>query len=165
MRILRSLGALWLASGALVAAKSEPDVSIKKFDSQPSNLFLFDDSEIALTLDLEAGKVFRSKDAGGNWDGVNDITKGEATSIHPHPNDNQVAVVLGRGLTHWITYDQGKSWSDFTTKGLASHREPPLVFHWSDSKRILFNVREEDELFNSIGEVSQAHYVFAQTSC
>jgi photosystem II stability/assembly factor-like uncharacterized protein len=165
MRIPRCLGALWLASGALVAAKSEPDVTLTKFDSRPSNLFLFEDSETALTLDREAGRVYLSKDAGGKWDGVDDITRGEATSIQPHPNDNQVAVVLGRGLTHWITYDQGKSWSKFTTKGLASRREPPLVFHSSDSKRILFNVREEDELFNSIGEVSQEHHVLAQTSC
>jgi hypothetical protein len=153
MRILRSIGALLLAS-ALVVAKDAPDISISKFEGRPKDLFFFDDTEVVLAIDEDRSLVYRSTDAGADWDRIGDIKEGLARSIHQHPRDNAVAVVLGRGSRHWITYDQGKSWKGFDTPGPASHREPGIVFHWSDSKRILFNLREEFEEINGIGSVS-----------
>ncbi|KAF2674767.1 vacuolar protein sorting/targeting protein 10 [Microthyrium microscopicum] len=141
MRLLQSLGALCiLAAGSLVAAKDGPDVSHAsyEFKNHPETLMFFEDSETALTIDLGVDTVFRTTNAGQDWTAVDGPDKGKALIIALHPRDNQVAVIVGAGLTHWITEDQGKSWRTFTTPEGPSINDP-IVFHWDDPKRMLFN--------------------------
>jgi photosystem II stability/assembly factor-like uncharacterized protein len=154
MRLLRALSALWLASGALVAAKDDvgPVISQTSFDNDIRNLFIFDDSAVALGVDQDAGVVYRSTDSGAKWSSVGNIDN--ALRIYQHPRDNQVAVLIGKTRKHWITYDQGNSWRSFTIPDSLSYMLEDVSFHWSDSKRILFHTVEDFETAPSIGAVS-----------
>lgn len=143
---MRFLGVLIALSLALLSkAADSPGVSIKKFPAPPVNLFYFDDSETVIVLDPKNDIVYRTTDAGEEWDKVDDIPKGNVFQILPHPFDNKVAIAVGKHKKHWITYDQGEKWTKFET------REHPSVagggeafsFHGTDNKRILFHSQEE----------------------
>jgi photosystem II stability/assembly factor-like uncharacterized protein len=153
MRLLGILVVLSAVLGTSLAAdKVGPEISEKKFPAPPINLFYFDDSETVLVLDPETGEVFRSPDAGEEWDKVDDIPKGNVVAIHPHPYDNQVAVALGIHRKHFITYDQGKKWRQFDSKEHPS--DEGLGFHATDSKRILFHTQEDCLIFGMcVGKV------------
>ncbi|KAK5130912.1 hypothetical protein LTR08_001576 [Meristemomyces frigidus] len=134
----RILGILAALLGAAYAAKSLPKVEETAFGSIPANLFYFDDTDIVLVTDLSAKTTYRSEDAGVTWSPVKGPEKGDTLEVLRHPYDNRVAVVLGYGRTHWITRDQGKSWSDFSVPDPPTLGRLPISFHASDADRMLF---------------------------
>lgn len=152
MRLPRLLGAILLVLTGVLAKKSEPgpDISVSTFEGPPVNLFFFDDSEVVIFVDQQNGIVFRSKDAGEEWEEVDDMIKGEPYAVYPHPYDRSVAVALGQNKRHWITKDKGKSWMQFETEERPSEIDP-LRFHADDSDRIIFNAHEHCDFFTCIG--------------
>lgn len=166
---LATLLAIWplAASVAAAAAKDDddgdkaadgPKFASQKFELPPRNLFFFDDSETALALVSDGermGRVYRTTAAGEAWDVVKDFPEGDPYVIYRHPADNKVAVTLGRARTHWVTYDQGKTWKEFKTKEHPSSGTP-IRFHGEDSKRFLYQGEERCEFFSDscLGSVS-----------
>ncbi|KAF1959139.1 vacuolar protein sorting/targeting protein 10 [Byssothecium circinans] len=146
MRLLKGIllpALLGLASFA--AAKSgEPLVKDQTFDSELVNIFYFDDSDVAILAELKTFKVWRTENAGKSWDEVKDI---RTIGIFKSPFDNNMAVAVGESpdsdSTHWITYDQGKNWKSFKTKYPPSFIGPPLSFHATDKKKILYHTMED----------------------
>ncbi|KAL8949247.1 MAG: hypothetical protein Q9222_004621 [Ikaeria aurantiellina] len=131
------LQVLW--PGLTAAKKDKPDISSHQFDNAPSNFFYFDDSNIILLHDREAGIVHRSEDAGKSWDKV-DIEGGKAWDLWRHPHDNKRAYIMGKQSTHWHTNDQGKTWKDFEIPNARpSLFRAPLAFHAKDSNKILIH--------------------------
>ncbi|KAL8783447.1 MAG: hypothetical protein Q9195_009389 [Heterodermia aff. obscurata] len=129
--------------------KGDPEVSIHTLDHAVSNLFYFEDSDIVLIHDREAGKVLRSDDAGVNWAVVDDIPKGAAWELWQHPHDHKVAYVLGGEEQHWVTSDRGESWTKFKTEAPPSvFRSPPLSWHAKDSDKVLFHGQKCTGLFS-----------------
>lgn len=134
---------IWLPALAVLAPfaaakKDEPLVEKTDFGSELLNIFYFDDSDVAMLVELESEKVFRSSDAGKSWDKVKADGKDMRTiGIVKNPFDKNVAVVLG-DREHFITYDQGEKWNKFTTDEAPSLGNP-LSFHASDSKKILYH--------------------------
>ncbi|KAL1297584.1 hypothetical protein AAFC00_006147 [Neodothiora populina] len=132
-----------LTGGAVAAAKKDkPEIGETGFDSLPSNLFYFDDSDVVLVTDVLPGIVYRSTDAGQNWKAVKDLTKGAILGVSANPYNNKVAVAVGIEKEHWITKDQGETWKSFKTKYPAVMTRPPLSFHASDPDRIIFHVAD-----------------------
>lgn len=118
-----------------------PRIAKKDFETPPSNLLWFDDTDVLLVQEREKGLVWRSDDAGVSWDKVKDID--EADEVWLHPYDNKKAYALGRGTKQWYTTDQGKSWTKFTLKeGTApTDIREPLSFHAGDSNKVLINAQ------------------------
>jgi hypothetical protein len=142
MRILKGilLPALLLAVGpAFAKEKKGPGLASTGFDSLPGGLFYFDDSEVVIATTSAKGTVWRSDNAGKEWKMVKDIPEGKVLEVVKSPFDNTVAVALGGETTHWITYDQGESWTDFETQGAISAGVAPVSFHAKDSKKLLFH--------------------------
>jgi len=150
MRLRSLFTVAWLLPWALAA---EPKVSTKQFEHQPRNLMFFDDSEVAIIVEKETGVVWRTKDAGGEWEATKEIGEGQAVAVFKHPYDNKVAVTLGRRTQHWITKDQGATWKSFKTEEPPSGFSP-ISFHATDPDRILYNGEEECGFFSCIGKVS-----------
>ncbi|KAF2636353.1 vacuolar protein sorting/targeting protein 10 [Massarina eburnea CBS 473.64] len=135
---------LGLASLA-VAKNDDPLVKDQTFDGELVNLFYFDDSDVAIATELHGTtKVWRSETAGKSWDQVKEV---KTIGIIKSPFDNNVAVALGESpdgdSTHWITYDQGKSWNRFKTRYPPSFVGNPLSFHATDNKKILYHTMED----------------------
>lgn len=128
---------------ALIHAREKKAPKISKphaLDHPVSNLFYFEDSDVILIHDREAGAVLRSDDAGATWNPVEDIEKGAAWDLWQHPHDHQVAYILGGDKKHWVTEDRGKSWTMFETEAPPSlFRQPPLSWHAGSSKKVLFH--------------------------
>ena len=129
---------LCLALSITVATADKKPFEIEEtaFKSLPANIFYFDDSDTILVTDLEPGIVYRSTDAGVKWKAIRDIPEGQVGEVFPHPYDNKVAIAIGIDKTHWITKDQGDSWSDFKTEYPVA-RGRPLSFHAGDADRII----------------------------
>lgn len=157
MRAIRIIGAFALALGAF-AASDGPNIVEKKFPEPPVNMFYFDDAETVILLDPVKGTVFRSEDSGLEWDKIKDIPEGNINYILPNPNDNQVAVAVGIKKKHWITYDQGKSWTKFETREhpTSDPSQDAVSFHADDNKRMLYHAREECMMFECVGKVRDA---------
>ena len=132
---------LW-ANSVSATEKKGPRISKHKLDNPPANLFYFDDSDTIIVHDREAGIVLRSEDAGESWKTAEDIEEGEAWDVQRHPFNNQVAYVLGRKHKHWITKDQGKSWTKFDTHATPSLFKQPLHFHATNSDKVLLHTQE-----------------------
>ena len=135
--------ALWLLLLVLAvstaAKKDQPEISQTSFTSPLTNLFYFDDSDVIIAIDSDARVVHRSKDAGASWKKVPEIDEGYMVRIRPHPYNNQVAVALGIGLDHWITKDQGESWSKIATRNPPmSMPDSAVIFHATDPDKIIF---------------------------
>jgi photosystem II stability/assembly factor-like uncharacterized protein len=143
MRLLGALAVLGLSLSVL--AKDGPEISEKQFPAPPINLFYFDDSETVLVLDPDHQTVYRSTDAGEEWDVVEEIPKGNVGYILPNPHDSSVAIAMGLKTKHWITYDRGKNWRSFETSEAATvdMSKEPFSFHATDNKRILFHGQED----------------------
>jgi photosystem II stability/assembly factor-like uncharacterized protein len=125
------------------AKRDEPAVYRTPFETEPSGLFYFDDTETVILIEGKRGVVWRSEDAGEHWKTVGDIPEREPFAVLKSPYDNHVAVALGTKMTHWITYDQGKSWRSFTTKGHPTISTLPVQFHATDPKKLLFSGADE----------------------
>ena len=125
------------------AEDDAPIITEQQFESRPTNLFYFDGTDIVIVEERQRGNVWRSTDAGGQWDLVKDIDGGEAWQVWKHPFDNQIAYVLGQGTTHWITSDQGETWRSFDIgESVISRLDPlrqPLSFHAGDSQKVLLH--------------------------
>ncbi|KAF2733241.1 vacuolar protein sorting/targeting protein 10 [Polyplosphaeria fusca] len=152
MKYLRGtlLPALLLALASFATAKkNDPLVAIKTFPSELSNIQYFDDSKVVLLGEIDTGRIWRSTDAGKEW---NELKKDIiALAIIKNPFDNNVAIVVGE-TTHWITYDQGETWTDFDTADWPSGLENPVGWHAGDNKKIIFNTRENCRTKACIGK-------------
>lgn len=133
---------LWTTTVHAREEKKGPVISKTKLDNPPANFFYFDDSEIILIHDREAGIILRSVDAGQTWKQTEDIDKGKAWDMQPHPFNAQVAYVLGETTEHWITNDQGESWVKFETAAPPSLLQQPLSFHATDSNKVLLHTQQ-----------------------
>lgn len=129
--------ALWPIPG--FAKKQEPAIHTHQLDRFPDEFFYFDDSDTIILLDGKSHVIQRSKNAGETWETVDDIEKGQALDVLPHPYDNQIAYVIGGDSKHWVTNDQGKSWEKFETE--APMYELPMSFHASDSQKVIIHTR------------------------
>lgn len=119
-----------------------PGIVSTKFDTPPSNLQWFDDTDIVLVQERKAGLVWRSDDAGATWDKVKGVEEGEADEVWLNPHDNKVAYILSRGKTHWVTNDQGETWSTFHTGDWSpSEFREPFSFHAGNSDKVILNTQ------------------------
>lgn len=116
------------------AKKDAPRIKSTKFDSQFDRYFYFDDSDILLAVHANAGKVYRSTDAGGKWEVVAGDGEREAIDVIPHPWDRTRAYMVGLQHTHWVTTDQGQTWRQYETDAIAR----AIAFHGRDPKKIMF---------------------------
>lgn len=136
------LRAVWLLLlvyiTAVVAKKDKPDIAKTKFDSVPVNLFYFEDSDVVILQDLVPEIVYRSTDAGASWKKITGIESDEGLRIWPHPYNNKIAVAMSMGRKHYITKDQGETWTDFETEFEPMMRSQPVVFHGSNPDKIIF---------------------------
>ncbi|KAM0462957.1 hypothetical protein ACHAPV_003080 [Trichoderma viride] len=138
------LSLLWV----LALAKDAPKLSVTKFEHPPLGLSYFEDSDIVVFHDVDAGIIYRSTDAGANWAKIEAIPEGEALLLTTHHFDSKSAFVLTMGKHHYKTDDQGKTWSKFETPVVPSRfQHEILVFHADDPKRIIFNGMECDGIF------------------
>ncbi len=119
------------------AKKDAPRITSTKFDHPLLNIFYFDDSDVLLGLDADAGKVYRSTNAGEDWKPV-DNGQREVWDVIPHPSDPTRAYIIGMDHTHWMTTDQGETWRKFDTDATPYHFRQPLAFHGRDSKKVIF---------------------------
>jgi photosystem II stability/assembly factor-like uncharacterized protein len=126
---------LWGAS----AKKEKPSVSTSKFPFWPSNIQYFDDSDVLLFQDINAGTLYRSEDAGVEWKKVSEVPTGDLVEMIMHPFDNKRAFAIMNGHVHLKTKNRGESWEEFETESQASAFREALTFHAGDPDRILFN--------------------------
>ncbi|KAL7422736.1 vacuolar protein sorting/targeting protein PEP1 [Cryptotrichosporon argae] len=129
---LLAAGGAWL-SPALAA---DPEVTITRLQNLPSRLFYFDDTPVILMHDPVTLSVFRSGDEGKTWDAVTGVD--QAVRLIQHPHNNEMAFVIGRSYTHWVTYNRGASWQSFETPREASLMSTPLSFHAEHDGWILY---------------------------
>lgn len=123
-----------------VAAKDDPTVGETKLASPPSSVFYFDDSDVVIVQDSRPGIVYRSTDAGATFHKAKGINEGEPLLINAHPHNNKVAIVIGAKKTHWITKDQGETWSPFTIEHMPQLNAAVISYHATDPDKIIFHV-------------------------
>ncbi|ETN44386.1 uncharacterized protein HMPREF1541_10566 [Cyphellophora europaea CBS 101466] len=123
------------------AKKDGPTITGKEFEQPLEGLFYFDDSDVILGRDADAGDVWRSPDAGETWHKVEgEGQEGKAWDLWPHPWDKHRAYILGAGEDHWITTDRGETWRKFNSKSSPDiFRASPLNFHGRDAKKVIWN--------------------------
>lgn len=144
--------------GPLAAFAADPEVSITRIANLPSRLFYFDDTPVSQALcfpspkaDLQVVmmqdpvtlKVLRSPDEGKTWTEVSGPE--EAIRLVPHPHNTEMAFIIGKSTTHWVTYNRGDSWQSFTTPREASLSGETLSFHAEKEGWILFQGLACDE--------------------
>ena len=130
-----------LTFGALLHARETKGPTIKstKLDHRVSNLFYFEDSDIVLIHDREAGEILRSTNAGETWKEVEAIKKGAAWDLWQHPHNDTIAYVLGGDRKHWKTRDRGETWDSFETEAPPTlFRQPPFSWHAGNPDKVLF---------------------------
>ena len=120
--------------------KLEPKWRKREFPNQLTPFQFFEDSEVVLVTDPHDGKLYRSEDAGWEWEEVDDIPGDQAVQVFmpPPTASKEHAVLLGRRTTHWITSDRGRKWRKFTTDKPPSPGMP-LSFHATDPEKIILN--------------------------
>ena len=152
MKFLKGLllPALLALAPFAVAKNDGPLVKYQSFEHQLVNLFYFDDSNVALVVEFETGKIWRSEDAGKEWKQLDGDM--QTLGIYKNPFDNNVAVAIGGRTTHWITYDQGKNWDKFKTE-LPGSFSSPVSFNAKDNKKIIFNTVEDIFSGSPLGKV------------
>ncbi|KAF2146720.1 uncharacterized protein K452DRAFT_304659 [Aplosporella prunicola CBS 121167] len=133
------LKAVWLllAIGAVAKKADGPTIEKRKFDQPPSGLFFFDDTETAIVTELESGKVWRTTDAGQEWEEIEALKKGQVKAVYHHPFNKKVAIAFGKEQ-HYITYDYGETWRKFKMS-VSPNRYSPISWHADDPNRILIN--------------------------
>ena len=140
---------IWLFLSCHLATKTfardgfVPKVESQDFDTQPVDIRYFEDSEVILTREVN-GNIWRSDDAGLNWNEINDIRHGEAVSFWMNPYHKKWAVALGREGKHWVTNDRGQSWRDFSLPDgfIPAFYRLPLSFHAFDPEKVIFKVQD-----------------------
>jgi hypothetical protein len=122
------------------AKKDGPRITATKFDNILNNIFYFDDSNVILGHDREAGTVWRSANGGETWKFVD--SDGQAENVWDlwrHPLDKTRAYMLGIGRTHWMTTDRGETWRRFETEATTSLFRNPFSFHGHDPKKVIWH--------------------------
>lgn len=138
-----------LALAPFAAGKNDaPLVKVSPFDNELVNLQYFEDTEVVLATEFDTGVIWRSGNAGKEWDKLDIRT----ILIVKNPFDNRVAIALGE-IKHHITFDHGENWDAFATEYPPSWVVPPITFHATDSKKILFHTMEHPS--TGIGAVSR----------
>ncbi|KAJ1886364.1 vacuolar protein sorting/targeting protein PEP1, partial [Kickxella alabastrina] len=122
------------------AKGKDPTLHHTYFKTPLSKLVYFKSPTTILGLDktTNSGRVFRSADSGEHWGEIAAITK--ASRLYAHPHDPLTAYALSEGSEHWVTHDEGKTWSGFSTPGAPTTApgERPLAFHAERAGWILF---------------------------
>ena len=139
---------VWLALFFLlnilsVGAKDKPDIGSTTFKNPPVGLQYFEDSESILVLEQHVGVLWRSKNAGKDWEKASGVGR-EVASFWLHPSDNKKAYALSTGHKHWVTTDQGESWDSFelpVDNAMPSQVRFPLSFHAGNSAKVVFNAQ------------------------
>ena len=131
-----------LLSSTCTSAKDGPRIYKTQFDTPPTNLQYFDDSDIILVQERDRGIVWRSEDAGKSWKQIEDIDEKEASEVWLHPYNNQIAYTIGTKNQHWVTEDQGTTWTSFKTRHRPDQVSAPLGFHAGDSRKVLIQGEE-----------------------
>lgn len=81
--------------------------------------------------------VLRSEDEGKTWAPIAGVDD-EVIRLVDHPHNNEMAFIIGRYTTHWVTYNRGASWQSFETPREASLSGQALSFHANREGWILF---------------------------
>ncbi|KAJ9084765.1 vacuolar protein sorting/targeting protein PEP1 [Entomophthora muscae] len=114
-----------LLSSCDAAEETRIKSSITEFKFQPSKPFYFENSNVVLFLDTQDSPViWRSKDEGKTWDNKTSPS-GSLDKLYQHPFDDQKAIALTKGLTHYVTKNRGESWQSFQTPLPASFSNDP----------------------------------------
>lgn len=92
--------------------------------------------QVILMQDPVTSKVMRSPDEGKTWEAVTGPE--EAIRLIPHPHNTEMAFIIGRETTHWVTYNRGVTWQSFETPREASLSGNSLSFHAEKEGWILF---------------------------
>jgi hypothetical protein len=122
-----------------LAKKDKPSVKSKRFDFVPFNLLYFDDSDVVMFADVQDHVVWRSDNAGEDWEKVSAVPEGKMLEITMHPYDPKRAYIISFENTHWKTKDRGETWEEFHTDSPASVFRGALTYHAGDPDRIIFN--------------------------
>ncbi|KAK5117578.1 hypothetical protein LTR62_005000 [Meristemomyces frigidus] len=125
-----------LLVGLSLAKPEAPRIEPTAFESNPSNLFYFPDSDVVLITESTSQTAYRSDDAGTKWQPI--LEKGGVLGILKHPTNHEWAVALGKDKQHWVTSDVGKTWQEFKVPALPTASRQAVVFHGSDPKRMMF---------------------------
>lgn len=128
-----------LCTGGALAKKDKPSIKSKQFDFLPRSVKYFDDSDVILLADEADRIIWRSGNAGVNWDKVSAVPEGKALGAVMHPFDRKRAYILTTGSTHWKTSDRGETWEEFDTETQPSDFRQPLEFHAGNPDKIIFN--------------------------
>lgn len=136
-----------LCTSSAVAKKNEPSVSTSNFPFWPFNVQYFDDSDVLLFEDVNDRIVYRSENAGVDWEKVSDVPYGKMLQMTMHPYDNKKAYIITDEKSHWMTKDRGKNWDKFDTDWQASWFREALIFHAGDPDRIIFHGMECTGIF------------------
>lgn len=131
-------GLFLLGLSSVTAKKDKPEIEETAFKALPANLFYFEDSDVVLLQEGAPGAVYRSEDAGESWKTVREIPAEEAVEVLRHPFNDKVAITIGLEKKHWITKDQGKTWSSFETKFNPVMGRSPISWHATDPDRIIY---------------------------
>ncbi|KAF2756754.1 glycosyl hydrolase [Pseudovirgaria hyperparasitica] len=138
------LAAIASMVGGVSAKKDKPSLTRTEFKTEPGNLFYFEDSQVVLMIEVEEGKVWRTDNEGDEWNVVDDIKSSDKPyALLKNQYDSNVAVALGKRKIHWITYDKGKSWRQFTTDEHPSQVTIPIAFNAADNKKLLYSSLEK----------------------
>ncbi|ODN82335.1 signal sequence binding protein [Cryptococcus wingfieldii CBS 7118] len=123
---------------ALAALAADPQVTVNRIENLPNRLFYFDDTPVVMYHDPAMLTVHRSEDEGKTWEQITGPIEGEAIRLVEHPHNNEMAFIIGRYTTHWVTYNRGATWQSFVTPRDASLGGKTLTFHSGHDDWILF---------------------------
>ncbi|WVQ82331.1 hypothetical protein IAT38_004459 [Cryptococcus sp. DSM 104549] len=137
MLLLLSL-VVGLVLSPISALAGDPEVTVTKIENLPNRLFYFDDTPVVMFHDPVRLTVMRSPDEGKTWEPIAGPQEGDAVRLIDHPYNNEMAFIIGRYTTHWVTYNRGATWQSFETPLEASLGGKTLAFHASRHDWILF---------------------------
>lgn len=84
---------------------------------------------MVLLHDPTTSTVMRSPDEGATWAQIPTVPEGDASRLVAHPHNNEMAFILGKDNTHWVTYNRGDSWLSFESPRQPSLTGEVLTFH------------------------------------
>lgn len=153
------------------AKKDKPSVKSKKFEFIPFNVNYFEDSDVLLFEDGISHNVYRSEDAGENWEMVTGGPQGKLLELVMHTVDKKRAYIITNDRTHYVSGDRGKTWEEFGADAQASIFRNVLEFHATDPNRIIFNAMdctgifcEELTMYTTDGFSKDAKYLRSDTA-
>ena len=92
------------------------------------------------------GKVWRSSDQGKTWSHLDIIPENIMSDMMLHPYDQEhSAVILGKKNVHYISRNQGETWTVFETPNLTPNTMSSFNFHSKSPEKFLFVGQECDK--------------------